>query len=135
MALSKKRKVDSENWAFNTEWTIAYLFILPTDSTKPVCLIYSKTVVLIKSGNVKCLYETRHKAFEQSYPHKSELRSHKISSLRAEYEKSTRISTHSFTAQQGAHECSLRVTWILGQHKKSFTDGGVVKDYMSAVAE
>ena len=91
MALSKRRKVDSENRAFNTEWTNAYLFILPADSTKPVCLICSETVALIKSGNVKRHYETKHKAFEQSYPPKSELRSQKISSLRAQYEKSTRI--------------------------------------------
>ena len=39
------------------------------------------------------------------------------------------------TAQQRAHECPLRVTWILGQPKKPFTGGGVVKDCMSAVAE
>lgn len=33
------------------------------------------------------------------------------------------------------HEGSLRVAWILGQHKKPFTDAGVVKECMSAVAE
>ena len=80
-------------------------------------------------------YETKHNGFQQTYPLKSELRSQKISSLRAQYEQSNRILTHSFTAQQRANECSLRVTWILGQHKKPFTDGGVVKECMSAVAE
>ena len=118
MVLSKKRKVDSENRAFKTEWTDTYMLILHSASTKPACLICSETVALIKSGNVKHHYETKHNAFEQSYPLKSELRSQKISSLRAQYDQST-ILTHSFTAQQCADECSLRVAWILGQHKKS----------------
>lgn len=74
MSLSKKRKVDSENRAFNPEWTDSFLFILPTGSTKPVCLICSETVALIKSGNVKRHYETKHKGFEQTYPLKSEVR-------------------------------------------------------------
>uniref|UniRef100_A0A3Q3BZE1 Uncharacterized protein n=1 Tax=Haplochromis burtoni TaxID=8153 RepID=A0A3Q3BZE1_HAPBU len=111
------------------------MFILPAASSKPVCLICSETVALIKSGNVKRHYETKHKAFEQSYPPKSELRSQKISSLRAQYDQSTRILTSSCTTQQRAHECSLRVAWILGQHKKPFVDAGVVKECMSAVAE
>uniref|UniRef100_G3NA36 HAT C-terminal dimerisation domain-containing protein n=1 Tax=Gasterosteus aculeatus TaxID=69293 RepID=G3NA36_GASAC len=38
----------------------------------PVCLICSQTVALIKSGNVKRHYETKHKGFEQTYPLKSE---------------------------------------------------------------
>ena len=33
------------------------------------------------------------------------------------------------------YECSHRVAWIFGQYKKPFTDGGVVKEYMSAVTE
>ncbi len=79
MVLSKKRKVDSENRAFNPEWTDSFMFILPTGSTKPVCLICSETVALIKSGNVKRHYETKYKGYEQTYPFKSEGRSQKIS--------------------------------------------------------
>nr|XP_054593491.1 SCAN domain-containing protein 3-like [Nothobranchius furzeri] len=135
MAASKKRKVDSENRAFNPEWTESFLFVLPTGGTKPVCLICSETVALIKSGNVKRHYETKHKCFEETYPLRSEVRSEKIRSLKAQYDPSTRILSHTFTAQQRAHESSLRVSWILGQHKKPFTDGEVVKECMTAVAE
>jgi len=45
------------------------------------------------------------------------------------------IFIHSFTAQQCALECSLRVAYILDQRKKTFTDGNVVEELMSAVAE
>lgn len=41
----------------------------------------------------------------------------------------------SFTAQQRANEGSLRVPSILGQRKKTFTDGGAVKERGSAAAE
>lgn len=41
---------------------------LPTESTKPVCLICSETVALIKCANVKRHYETKHKGFEETYP-------------------------------------------------------------------
>ena len=45
--------------------------------------------------------------------------------LRAQYEQSTQILTHSFTAQQHANECSPRVARIFGQYKKPFPDGGL----------
>ncbi|XP_026214156.1 SCAN domain-containing protein 3-like, partial [Anabas testudineus] len=97
--------------------------------------ICSESVALIKSANVKRHYETKHKGFEHMYPLKSEVRSKKVESLRSQYDQSTRILSHTFTAQQRAHECSLRVAWILGKHKKPFTDGGVIQECMSAVAE
>ena len=104
MVCSKKRKVDSENRAFNQEWTDYYMVILPTGRSKPVCLI---CCAIIKSGNVKRQYETKHKSFEQTYALKSELRAQKI---RAQYDQSTRVLlTHVSTAQQRANECSLRL--------------------------
>lgn len=87
-----------------------------------MCLICSETVALIKG-------------YEQTYPLKSEVRSQKISGLRDQYDQSTRILSHIFTAPQRANESCLRAAWILGQHKKPFTDGVVVKECLSAVAE
>ena len=134
-ACSKKRKVDCENRAFKEEWTDLFMFILPACSSKPVCLICSETVALVKSSNVKRHYETKHKEFDINYPLKSEVRAQKIKDLKAQYARSTNMLTYSFTAQQRANECSFRVAWILGQNKKAFTDAEVVKECMSAVAE
>lgn len=135
MACSKKRKVDAENRIFKDEWTEKYVFILPTGSSKPVCLICSETVAVIKSGNVKRHYETKHVQFEKTYPLQSEMRARKLTELKAQYERSTMVLSHSFTAQQRANECSFKVAWILGRHKKPFTDGTVVKECLNAVAE
>ena len=58
------------------------MFILPTGNTKPVCLML-RLWHSTKSVNVKQRYETKHGVFNQTYPLKSELRSQKISILRA----------------------------------------------------
>ena len=60
----KKLKVHSKNREFKKEWTDKYAFVLPVESTKPMCLICNETVALVKSGNVKRLYETKHAHFE-----------------------------------------------------------------------
>ena len=67
----KKLKVGSENRKFKTEWTDKYAFVLPVGSTKPMCLICKETVALVKSGNVKRHYETKHAHFEQNDPQNS----------------------------------------------------------------
>lgn len=54
------------------------MFILLMGSLKSVCLICSITLLIIKGSNVKCLCETKHKSFKQTYPLKSELRAPKI---------------------------------------------------------
>lgn len=44
------------------------------------------SVALIKSADVKRHYKTNHKLFEQTYSLKSQVRAHKISSLRAQHD-------------------------------------------------
>lgn len=50
-------------------------------------------------------------------------------SLKVQYEQSTRIMSHMISNKL------MRVVWILGQHKKPFTDGEVVKECMTTVAQ
>lgn len=59
MAFSKVRKEDSKRRSFQDEWTAF---------SKPLCLIRSETVALIKSSNVKQCYETKHWSSEETYP-------------------------------------------------------------------
>ncbi|XP_069828996.1 zinc finger BED domain-containing protein 5-like [Dendropsophus ebraccatus] len=130
----KKRKVDTENRDFKSEWTDKYCFILTNAAQpKPLCLICNETVALIKSSNVKRHYETKHRSFEQNYPLNSEIRAKKISSLTASYEASTKRLVSSLSQQEKTTEASLRVAWILGKHKKPFSDAEVVKECMVEV--
>lgn len=42
----KRKKADEENGCFKDEWMETFLFILPSGSSKPVCLICSKNTAL-----------------------------------------------------------------------------------------
>ena len=98
----KKRKVDSKNREFKTEWTDKYAFVLPVGSTKPMCLICNETVALVKSGNVKRHYETKHAHFEQKYPQNSEVRGRKINHLQS-YQATCSVIVRSATQQERAY--------------------------------
>src|SRR4029434_2055773 len=96
----KKRKVDFKNRKFKTEWT--YAFVLPVGSTKPMCLICNETVALVKSGNVKRHYKTKHAHFEQKYRQNSEVRGRKINHLQS-YQATHSVIVRSDTQQERAY--------------------------------
>ena len=48
---------------------------------------------------------------------------------------STLILANMTTAQEKATECSLRIAWILGKHKKPFNDSEIVTECMIQTAE
>lgn len=39
------------------------------------------------------------------------------------------------TQQQKATECSLRVAWVFGKHKKPFSDAEIIKEVMDTMFE
>src|SRR4029434_7910107 len=98
----KKRKVDSKNRKFKTERTDKYAFVLPVASTQPMCLICNETVALVKSGNVKRHYETKHAHFEQKYPQNSGVRGRKINHLQS-YQATCSVILRSATQQECAY--------------------------------
>src|SRR4029434_4364932 len=104
MACSKpdKRKVDSKNREFKSEWTDKYVFVLPVGSTKPMCLICKETVALVKSCNVKRHYETKHSHFAQKHSQNSEARDRKINHLQS-YQATCSVIDRSATQQERAY--------------------------------
>ena len=66
---------------------------------------------------------------------KTEQRKNKIDQLKLQYERSATILVNSITLPEKATECFLRIAWILGKHKKPFTDSEVVKECMLETVE
>lgn len=131
----KKRKVDSENRKFLTEWTEQYCFTLPDrPGAVPVCLICNKTVALVKSANLKRHYETTHQQFHKNFPLGSEARQEKLQAYLASYKKSTALLVRSMSEQEKSAEAALRVCWTLNKHQKPFSDSEIVKKCMLEVA-
>lgn len=56
MPCNKNRKVDDE---IIKKFINSYIFVLPTGSSNPERLTCSLTLVIIKSNNVNCHYDTR----------------------------------------------------------------------------
>ena len=86
----------------------------------------------MKSGNFKLHNETKHSYFEETYPQNSELRTTKIKELKSSYQATSRIIVTSMTQKQKA---TLRVTWVLGRHKKPFSNTEIVKASMTEVMD
>lgn len=121
MALSKIRKGDVENRVFQVEWREKYAFILPAaSSTRLVGLICAESVAVVKSGNLKHHFETKYGHFKVPAAVRS---------------KNTENNWKPSLFPCRTYECSLRIQWILGQHKKPFTDGTIVKKCMDAASE
>src|SRR4029434_6245553 len=99
---TKREKLISKNREFKTEWTDKYAFVLPVGSTKPMCLICNETAALVKSGNVKRHYETKHAHLEQKYPQNSEVRGRKINHLQS-YQATCSVIVRSATQQERAY--------------------------------
>ena len=70
------------------------MLIFPTGSTKPVCLIFSETVALIKSVNVRQHYEKKLKVFAQTFKLKSELRYCEILTKKNTFSKMNTFDMH-----------------------------------------
>ena len=134
MASTKKRKFDNENRALKEEWIEKYAFILPTSSLNPYCLICCHNVALVNS-NLKRHYETKHSVFEKKYKQETEEKKKQINLLKSQYEKSTMVFANTMTAQEKATECSLTMAWILGKHKKPFSDAKIVSECTIQTAE
>ena len=132
----KRRKIDQENRSFQTSWTEDFFFVLPDrPNARPVCIICHETVSVIKGSNVKRHFETKHaEYYNANYPPKSDLRLHKIDALKSSFEVSSTMMTKATATQSNVTEASLRIVWVLGRHKKSFTDAEVVKECMMSAS-
>ena len=126
MALSKVR----ESRVFRAEWTEKYVFVLPAvSSTRPPRLI-----AVVKSGNLKRHYETKHRHFEDSYPQQSE----------SEDAENKQAPSPVWAIYAGPLSFPLRpianirvfrweYTGFWEQHLKPFTDGSIVKEHECCV--
>uniref|UniRef100_A0A671WXQ4 DUF4371 domain-containing protein n=1 Tax=Sparus aurata TaxID=8175 RepID=A0A671WXQ4_SPAAU len=138
MALSKpkKRKIDSENRQFQSEWTDKYLFILPAvTSTKPVCLLCNECMSVMKEYNLKRHYKSNHGSFSARFPEGSDERRSKIQRLLASFQHGQAALGRFCTEQERAMIASLRVAWTLTRQKRPFTEAETVKDCMLAVID
>ena len=103
-------------------------------NNQPICTDETIAVMKFEISNLKWHYETKHRNSEETFPQNSVVRTTKINALKSSYQVTSRILVTSMT-QQKATECSLRVVWILGKHKKPFSDAEIIKECMTEVMD
>lgn len=91
-----------------------------------MCLICQETIATRKVSNLTQYHETKQNNFKDIFPQNSEVGTTQINAIMSSNEAVSRISVESMTQQEKATECSLRVSLILGEHKKYFSDAEII---------
>ncbi|XP_014679680.1 PREDICTED: EPM2A-interacting protein 1-like [Priapulus caudatus] len=126
---SKKRKVDSENRAFNEDWTRDYFFV--ENRGNIVCLICTETIAVAKVSNVKRHYMSKHSSkFDEL---QGEQRAVKVKELKGKLSSQQSVFTKSDGEFKKSTKASYVVSEIIAKRMKPFSDGEFVKECVNAV--
>lgn len=103
--------------------------------TKLMGLFGSETVTTGESGNIKCnIWGQACKFCSKLLTEHGGKRHNKWNQLKLILTNS-RIAAKTLTQQERATEASHTVTWVLGKHKKAFSDATIMKEGMREVTD
>ena len=131
MATNKKRKVDTESRIFQEKWTIDYFFTQINE--KPVCLLRSESVSVMKEYNVMQQYVTKHSAKYDSF--QGERRKEKVQNMIKNLKQQQSIFTKKNHNADNLLHASYIVSEKIAKHSKNHSDGEFVNDCLIVVAE
>lgn len=131
MSLSKKRKVDNEFRVFQEKWTNDYFFIQFKD--KPMCLLCSESLSVMKEFNLKRHYITKHSSLYESF--QGQRRKEKVEKLMKGLNEQQAI----FVKKRDDTDNIIRASYIVSEkiatHSKNYSDGEFVKECLQAVVD
>ncbi|XP_073668196.1 general transcription factor II-I repeat domain-containing protein 2-like [Paramisgurnus dabryanus] len=130
---TKKRKVDDENRTFNPAWESEFAFL--EVKGKPVCLICQKTIAVLKRANLQRHHEQLHPDFKDVYPPDSNLRKHKIQTLRDGFQSQQSLFHRHVKCSDSVTEASFKIAWNIAKAKKPATEGEFLKNTFMDCAE
>ncbi|XP_078542665.1 general transcription factor II-I repeat domain-containing protein 2-like [Lissotriton helveticus] len=128
---SKMRKC--KTYYFHPEWENNFFFTQIED--KCTCLICGAKIAVSKKSNVERHFLTMHMHFERMFPKGSNVRSQKVSDLKAALQTQHSFITKPTKKANSATEASFVVTHHLVKNKATFSDGAIVKEAMIVIAE
>lgn len=93
MAESKKhtakRKYEDKHRTFLSEWEDLYFFV--ERNGKPFCLICQTSLSHFKASNLERHFTSLHSTVAREFPKGSELRKHKVNTLKRQSEKQSQL--------------------------------------------
>lgn len=129
--MSRKRKVDADGRLFHERWEGEYMFVLQGE--KPVCLLCSEAVSVIKEYNLRRHYETKHgaKYAKVSLQEKQAI----VKELKGNLRSQQNVFTKATAKNDAAVKASFIVAEEIARTSKSFSEGAFVKQCMLKVCE
>ena len=128
-----KRKYEDEHRTFLTEWESLYFFV--ERNGKPFCLICQASLAHFKASNLQRHFSSLHANIDQEFPKGTELRKHKLVTLKSQAEKQIqffqKFTKHSDTVTLASYQ----LAWNIARAKKPYNEGEFVKKCLSDVVE
>uniref|UniRef100_A0A9J7YGI0 Uncharacterized protein n=1 Tax=Cyprinus carpio carpio TaxID=630221 RepID=A0A9J7YGI0_CYPCA len=103
--MAQGRKVDTECRIFQEKWTSSYMFTQVNG--KPVCLVCTQQVSVLKEYNIRRLYETQHG--EKYNNLHGELRRQKVNEMLVGLRKQQSV----FTRSQEASDATVKASYLI----------------------
>ena len=125
MSEGKKRKIDSEHRAFNSEWTNKYLFVTYED--KIICLVCRERISVPKEYNLRRHLETQHPAIAKLDQNEKSL---KAASLMKSLGKEQQFFKVLGSESSKGTDLSFKISREIAVSGKCFTEGEFVKKCM-----
>ena len=123
MSSSKKRKVDHESRVFQEKWTNDYIFT--QIKGKPMCLLCSESVAVMKEYNVKRHYISKHSSLYDNI--QGERRKQKVEKLIKDLKEQQTIFVKKRDDADNIIRASYIVSEKIAKHSKNYSDGEFVR--------
>uniref|UniRef100_A0A8D8UWN6 Zinc finger MYM-type protein 6 n=1 Tax=Cacopsylla melanoneura TaxID=428564 RepID=A0A8D8UWN6_9HEMI len=111
-----------------------YLFA-ETKTLKPICLICSTTVAIVKKYNLERYFKQNHSKFNQDYPEGSVLRTDFVNRKKRELCCQQNLFKKQSKEVESMVKASYKISLLLTRKKKPFSDGEIVKGALSIFAQ
>lgn len=120
-----KRKYVDEHRTFLSEWEDLYFFV--ERNGKPFCLICQTSLSQFKASNLERHFTSLHSAVAREFPKGSELRKHKVKTLKCQSEKQTQLFRKFTKHSETVTLASYQLAWNIARAKKPYLEGEFVK--------
>ena len=128
--MSKKRKVINEGRVFQDKWMIDYFFVIWKE--KPVCLVCSDVISVLKEYNLKRHYLTKHPSYHNLT---GRPREEKVEKLRKALIGQKTFFVKKHNKNNDIVQASYIVAEKIAKYSKTYSDGEFIKECLLAVSE
>lgn len=131
--LDKCAPKKSKTYHFHPEWELDYFFTMVKENC--CCLICNTSLAIPKKGNLERHFNTMHSKYQTDFPPDSEIRKSKLQALKTQFKVQENMFSGPIEQSKAATESSFRVSYLIAQKCKPFSDGEYIKEIFEEVSD